>query len=168
MGIDRPGGEHVYTPPVTASAELPPAVAAYLDGTDLLAKRQAVRLATVNADGWPTAFLLSAGDMLSVGTDRVRFVVFPQSRTADNLARSNRVTMTLALDGGMTEVFLRLRRLDVDEPEVPLLFLEATVEGVRHHRASYAEVSSGVTFEVHDPASVLPRWERQIAAMKAV
>jgi hypothetical protein len=60
---------------------LPPKVARYLDGTDLLAKTQALRLSTVDAAGWPHAALLSAGDMLAVTSERIRFVIFPQSAT---------------------------------------------------------------------------------------
>ena len=54
--------EHTYTPP--RRADRIPTGAAYLDGTDLLSKTQALRLSTVDADGWPHASLLSAGDML--------------------------------------------------------------------------------------------------------
>jgi hypothetical protein len=93
---------HTYVQPDTTSTTVLPAqVAEYLDGTDLLAKTQALRLSTVNADGWPHASLLSAGDMLAMPSGRVRFVVFPQSTTTANLLRDHRVTMTLSLDGGM-------------------------------------------------------------------
>ncbi len=159
--------EHVYTPPRPAPAEIPSEVAAYLDGTDLSSKSQAMRLSTVTAEGWPHASLLSAGDMLAVSADRIRFVVFPESVMTQNLARDGRISMTLALDGGMTELFMRARRLDADAPEVPLAFFEATVERVRHHKAPYADVSTGITFQVHDLAAVLPRWDRQIAALRA-
>jgi hypothetical protein len=54
-------------------------VAGYLDGEDLLAKTQAVRLSTVDADGWPRAALLSAGDTL---------MLFPDSGTTAGWTRS--------------------------------------------------------------------------------
>ena len=62
---------------------------------------------------------------------------------------------------------MHARRLDADAPEVPLAFFEAVVERARHHQAPYADVSSGITFQVHEMFAVLPRWERQIAAMRA-
>ena len=62
--------QHTYTPPdTTAGDHVPAAVAGYLDGEDLLAKTQAVRLSTVDADGWPRAALLSAGDTLMLAVD---------------------------------------------------------------------------------------------------
>jgi hypothetical protein len=64
-------------PETNGSTELPAQVAHYLDGNDLLAKTQSLRLSTVDAEGWPHALLLSAGDMLAAPSGRIRFVVFP-------------------------------------------------------------------------------------------
>jgi hypothetical protein len=159
---------HDYMPPhATAAKAIPAQVARYLDGTDLLAKTQALRLSTVDAAGWPHAALLSAGDMLVLPSERIRFVIFPQSATAANLTRDGRLTLTLSLDGGMLELRLRARRLVHSSPDVPLAFFEAEVETARMHVAPYAAVTSGITFALHDPQAVLPRWQRQIAALRA-
>ena len=43
---------------------------------------------------------------------------------------------------------------------------EASLEETRIHKAPYADVTSGVTFALHKPNEVLPRWRRQeVAAM---
>ena len=48
--------DHVYTPPrVSFTREIPTSVKNLLNGEDLLAKQLALRLATVNNDGWPNA-----------------------------------------------------------------------------------------------------------------
>jgi pyridoxamine 5'-phosphate oxidase-like protein len=159
---------HAYTPPSVADEKAVPAqVARYLDGTDLLAKTQALRLSTVDAAGWPHASLLSAGDMLATPSGRIRFVVFPQSATSANLARDGRVTLTLSLVGGMCELRLRARRITNSSSEIPLAFFEAELEAARMHVAPYAAVTSGITFALHEPQAVLPRWQRQIAALRA-
>ena len=160
--------EHIYTPPpVLAASVVPAEVARYLDGTDLLAKTQALRLSTIDAAGWPHAALLSAGDMLALPSGRIRFVLFPQSTTTANLARDGRISLTLARDGGMCELRMHARRLAHSSPDVPLTYFEAEVETARTHVAPYADVTSGITFTLHDPQAVLPRWQRQIAAMRA-
>jgi hypothetical protein len=160
--------EHVYKPlPHNASTGLPAAVARYLDGTDLLEKKQALRLSTVDAAGWPHAALLSAGDMVAMPSGRLRFALFPQSATTANLVRDGRLTLTLSLDGGMCEVRLRAHELAQTSLEVPLAFFEAEVEAVRNHVAPYAAVTQGITFALHEPQAVLPRWNRQIAALRA-
>jgi Pyridoxamine 5'-phosphate oxidase len=160
--------EHVYTPPQTmATSTVPAQVARYLDGTELLTKTQALRLATVNEAGWPHAALLSAGDMLAVAPGRIRFAIFPQSETTANLARDGRLALTLSVDGGMCELLMRARRLEHASPEVPLAVFEAEVEKVRMHAAPYAAVTGGITFALRDPQAVLRRWQRQIAALRA-
>ena len=157
---------HAYVrPDAESTAALPPPLASYLDGTDLLTKAQALRISTVDAEGWPHASLLSAGDMLAMPSGRIRFVVFAESTTTANLMRDNRVTMTLSLDGGMCELRMRCRRL-AQLPDTPLACFEADLSEVRMHKAPYATVSGGVTFALHDPQSVLRRWQRQIDAMR--
>jgi hypothetical protein len=154
-----------YTLSLDTSRQLPPALQQYLDGTGLLGKTQALRLATVDAAGWPHAALLSAGDALAVSAQKLRFALFARSQTAANLARDGRLVLTLALDRGLCELRLHARRLAADDG--PLALFEATVEAVRSHVAPYADVTSGITFSPHQPDAVLARWQRQIAALKA-
>jgi hypothetical protein len=158
--------EHAYSAPKTGG-KIPDAVASYLDGAELLAKTQALRLSTIDADGWPHAALLSAGDMVIVPSGRIRFALFPQSQMTSNLEREGRLTITLSLEGAMCELRLRCHRLAHTSADVPLAFFEAEVETVRQHIAPYARVTAGITFALHDPQAVLPRWQRQIAALRA-
>src|SRR5262249_38014446 len=126
--------EHTYKAPTTGS-KIPVSVVHYLDGNELLTKTQALRLSTVDADGWPHSALLSAGDMLVLPSGRIRLALFPQSRMTSNLEREGRLTMALSLDGGICELRLRSRRLAHSTPDVPLAFFEAEVETVRQHIA---------------------------------
>ena len=158
--------EHTYKVPTT-SRDIPDGVARYLDGTDLLTKTQALRLSTVDADGWPHAALLSAGDMLVIPPRHIRLALFPQSSMTSNLERVGRLTISLSFDGGICELRLRSRRLPHSSAELPLALFEAEVETVRQHIAPYADVTGGITFSLHDPQAVLPRWQRQIAALRA-
>jgi hypothetical protein len=158
--------EHAYKVPTT-SRDIPDGVARYLDGTELLTKTQALRLSTVDADGWPHTALLSAGDMMVIPPRRIRLALFPQSGMTANLEREGRLTISLSLGGGVCEMRLRSRRLPHSSAEVPLAFFEAEVEAVRQHIAPYADVTGGITFSLHEPQAVLPRWQRQIAALRA-
>jgi hypothetical protein len=160
--------DHQYTPAHdVASRALPSAVAHYLDGADLLKKTQALRLSTIDEEGWPHAALLSAGDMVAMPNGRIRFALFPQSGTVANLSRDGRLTLTLSLDGGMCELRMRAQRLNHSSQQVPLAFFEAEIVAVRSHAAPYAAVTEGITFSLHDPDGVLPRWRRQIEALRA-
>lgn len=158
--------DHAYTPTATASA-MPDAIARYLDGEDLLAKTQAIRLSTVDPAGWPHAALLSAGDAVVLASGKVRFAIFAQSSTVANLERDGRLTITLSVDGGMCDLRLRAHRLSSTATKAPLALFEAEIESVRTHVAPYAALTSGVTFSLHEPSTVLPRWQRQIAELRA-
>lgn len=156
--------EHGYTPASDAGAQLPPALQRYLDGRELLHKTQALQLATVDAEGWPHVALLSAGEMLALDAQRLRFALFAQSTAAANLARDARVQLSLVLDGGVCELRLRVRRLQPDHG--PLALFEGTVDRVRLHRAPYADLGSGIDFRLHRPDDVLPRWQHQLEALR--
>lgn len=156
--------EHAYTPAQGGDNQLPPALQRYLDGSDLLARTQALRLASVDAAGWPHATLLSAGELLVLSPQRLRFGLFAQSSTAANLARDDRAVLALALEPALCEVRLRVRRLQPDDG--PLALYEGTVEEVRMHVAPYADVTGGIVFRLHQPETVLPRWQRQLAALQ--
>jgi hypothetical protein len=160
--------EKVYAPPRVLSAnEIPAGVLNYLNGEDLLSKTQALRLSTVDADGWPKAALLSAGDVLALPNGRIRLAIFANSGTAANLERDGRLILGMALDGGMCSLRMRARKCSQGMPELSLAFFEAEVERVRMHVAPYADVTSGISFTLHEPAAVLERWNREIAALLA-
>jgi hypothetical protein len=160
--------ENLYAPPRVLSAnEIPAGVLNYLNGEDLLSKKQAIRLTTIDSDGWPKAALLTAGDVLALPNGRFRFAIFAGSGTAANLERDGRLTLGLSLDGGMCSLRMRARKCRQGLPELSLAFFEAEVERVRMHVAPYAAVTGGITFTLHEPSAVLKRWEREIAALRA-
>ena len=67
----------------------------------------------------------------------------------------------------MCELRLRARTLTAPAEETSLAFFEAAPVMTRIHVAPYAAVVSGITFALHEPQAVLPRWQRQIAALRA-
>lgn len=160
--------DHSYTPPrAEASSALPADLVAYLDGRDLPSKMQALRISTVDEEGWPHAALLSAGDMVATPAGALRFAVFAASTTAANLHRDPRVTVTYSREGGMCEVRLTSRRLGDMPAMTGLALFEADPVSVRFHRAPYASVSSGITFFLFEQEPVVARWTRQIEALRA-
>ena len=148
--------------------DIPAAVLTFFNGEDLLSKTQAVRLATTDADGWPRALLLSAGEILFLPDRTVRFAVYGQSGTVANLARDGRLILSMALDGGIFEMRLRAAPCSHQVPDGSLAYFKAEILGARGHAVDYADVTSGITFAIHDPQPVLLRWQQQIAALRIV
>jgi hypothetical protein len=161
--------DHNYEPALVISpAEISAGVESFFNGEGLLLKTQAVALSTVDTDGWSRVSLLSVGEILFRPDEGFRFCVFQQSRTAANLARDGRVTISMALDGGMLELRLRATACDRKAAEPSLAFFKAKIDGARLHAAPYADVTSGLTFSLREPSKVLPRWQKQITTLRAI
>ncbi|MBV9673075.1 MAG: pyridoxamine 5'-phosphate oxidase family protein [Verrucomicrobia bacterium] len=161
--------ENVYThSDVLPEDDILAGVLNYLNGEELLSKTQALCLSTVDAEGWPKAALLSAGEILALPNGHLRIALFASSDTVANLERDGRLTLSLAHNGGMCSLRLRARKCRQGMPELSLAFFEAEIERVRLHRAPYADVTGGISFALHEPSAVLNRWRRQIEALRAV
>jgi hypothetical protein len=106
------------------------------------------------------------GEIIALPSKRLRFAMFAQSGTVTNLARDSRLTLSLALGGAMHELWMHARRLEHVDLKEPLAMFEAEIETSRVHVAPYAALTSGITFALRDADEVLPRWQRQIAALR--
>jgi hypothetical protein len=73
------------------------------------------------------------------------------------------MAITLSLDGGMCELRMKCRRHAQLSSGTPLACFEADLTGVRMHKAPYATVSGRLALALHEPQSVLQRWQKQIA-----
>ncbi|BAU12999.1 hypothetical protein LEP3755_35350 [Leptolyngbya sp. NIES-3755] len=160
----------VYVPPKPIDPkELPSAIRSFLDGNNLSAKpMNAIRLSTVNEEGWAHASLLSVGEVLALPDAKIRFAISPHSSTTTNLLRDGRVTMVIPFDRGVCEMRLRSRPIHKEIEGIPLSFFEAQIESIRHLVSAYADVESGETFSLHEPQAVFGRWDRQIAALRSL
>ena len=160
----------VYVPPKPIDAkEIPSAILSFLDGNNLPSKpTTAIRLSTVNEEGWSHASLLSVGEVLALPNARIRFAISPRSSTTANLLRDGRVTMVVPFEKGVCEMRMRSQQINREIEGVPLTFFEAHVESIRHLVAAYADVVSGETFSLHEPQAVFERWDRQIAALRSL
>jgi hypothetical protein len=157
-----------YNPALVISPADISAGVKFFNGEDLLAKTQAIRLSTVDADGWSRVSLLSVGEIVFRPDDGFRFCVYQQSATAANLARDGRATISLALAGGLWELRLRATACDHTTADPSHAFFKARIDSAHLHTAKYAEVTSGITFSLHEPSTVLPRWEKQLTTLRAI
>jgi hypothetical protein len=140
----------------------------FFNGEDLLVKNQAIRLSTVDADGWSRVSLLSVGEIVFRPDEGFRFCVFQQSTTAANLARDGRATISMVLEGGLWELRLRVTACDRDMADPSHAFFKARIDSAHLHTARYADVTSGITFSLHEPSTVLTRWREQIKTLRAI
>lgn len=124
---------------------------------------QALVLATVDTGGAPRMALLSRAEVLVAGLDRVLLAVWSGSRSAANIERAGRATLFWV--AGTRAIGMAMRcvgRTALGEPDRPggraLLALTMRVDEVRMDEVPYATLVSPLTFQLHEPDDVLPRW----------
>jgi len=169
MDDHKPMHDHkqTYQKPTEANS-LAPGLVQYLDGSKLSERvGEAIRVTSVDEDGWPHAALLSVGEILAVDQKHLNFAVWSQSATTKNIERTGRVSLSLVHDGALWEVHLNAKRVAGERAGMKLAFFTAEVKNVRVHRVNYADVLTSVTYRLHDTESVVKRWDKQIEELRA-
>ena len=151
----------VYTRPEPI-VELPEAVFNRLRGEITPQPvNEAVRLSTVDAEGWPHAAQLSLGEVFAIDRQTLRVALWPDSQTSENLRRDGRLSVALAYDKGIIEMRGRAIQIAENQTDLNLAVFEIYIGNIMVHRSDYAEVATGVTFNIHDPEKVAARWQEQ-------
>lgn len=149
--------------------ELPGDLLATLDGRRLDEHvGLTILLLTCGEDGWPSVALLSVGEVVAPTPTSIRLALWPGSATTANLARSGRGT--LAIFGAGRADYIRVladRREDRRVGSIHHACFESTITEILRDEVTYARMTSGVTFELPDPTTVLARWRATIDAMLA-
>lgn len=130
---------------------------------------EALELLTADEQGWTHDAFLSAGEVMTVGPDRLALGLWRSSATTANLARDGRATLQAIVDGAVVKIRLTAEPLGPLPLDAPHLegFLCRVVD-IAQDRASYAEVLSGVRYRLIDAEPVLARWRSQLAALAAL
>lgn len=158
--------EKIYVEPVHSKA-LPPEVVKTLDGTDLETRSsEAIRLITVGEDGWPHAAQLSVGEVLAVNPAELLVAIWPHSHTTQNLRRDGRLTLALVANGALFEMRAHATLEAEHNTKLDLVVFRVKIQLVREHRSTYADVTSGVSFRLHDRERTFARWRDQVNTLK--
>lgn len=149
--------------------EIPETLRPLFSGEDLAAKEGLTFLLLTAAEGgWPHSCMLSVGEVVATGPRELQVALWPDTNPTRNLDANGRATLALVHDGAGYSILCSARR----EPDLspahgrPLARFVLQVEEVREDRASYATLTSGVTFSLNDPAAVLPRWQATVEALR--
>lgn len=154
-------------PPDSAGPRLPPAVAALVDGTDLADKvGHTISLTAAGEDRWPRLALLSVGEVLSTSGTDIRLALHANSGTTAALTSSGRALLNVVLDATSYKVRASVRRMNPDAG--PLALFYGHVTRVDADRVGYAEIVTGITYRLLDPAGAVARWSQQIDRLRKV
>jgi hypothetical protein len=149
--------------------ELPPAIRQQLDGSDLeRAAGLTVLLLTVDEAGWPRVAMLSAGEVLAVGPREIGLALWPDGTSTANLARAGRATLALVHSGAGWYVRCAARRevdLGLADGRRLAAFVLA-VEEVLADVVPYAELTTGIEFQLAEPERTLAAWRAVVDALR--
>lgn len=148
---------------------LPPRLADALDGAHLGdgATHTALVLASRRPSGGVHISLVSRGEVVAVGRDRLLLAVHAGTNTAENLRSTGEGTLMLVDQDGTTTVALGVHDpRDLTVAGMALAAFDARVVDAREHSVPYADVTSGITFRVHDADATLARWAETVAALR--
>ncbi len=148
---------------------LPQAVRELLAGDDLESREGlTILLLSTTTDGWPHLAMLSVGEIVAVDDRLLRAALWPNSTATANLTHGSRATLALVHQN--VAYYVRCvaeREDDVRLPTGNLAGFRLRVVGALQDSAPYANLTSGVTFELKDPSQVYPRWNSTVEALRA-
>jgi Pyridoxamine 5'-phosphate oxidase len=140
----------------------------FLDGNDLEDKtREAMMLLSVSEDGWPHAAMVSVGEVVALNHEELRIALWPKTHTVANLKRTQQATLVAVHKGKVHYVRLAIKPLPAlkDDKHNQERFA-AKVVSVKEDTAKYAEITSGIRFDLYDPESVVRRWTETVSGLK--
>ena len=144
----------------SASDTLPSEVIAGLTGVSPVLD-QVTTIVTVDADGFPRMSLLSRSEIGVPDPGRLFLALWAGSTTTANIRRSALATLFRVDDGKPRSI--RLRCSDPvpfrTSSGLELVAIEARVLDVQTDEVAYASIVSTLDFRLHDPTSVLSRWQ---------
>lgn len=149
--------------------EWPAPLQRLLDGRALeMGIGETIILLTSDEAGWSSVALLSVGEVVAPSARTVRLALWPGTTTTANLTRSGRGVLAFFGAGYAYFVRFEAQRLD-DLPAGGMnhAFFDGTIADVRHDAVTYAQMTSGLQFELPERDKVLDRWRATVEAMLA-
>lgn len=156
--------------PRSLGAKVPESLRPLLDGHDLEGSAGlTLLLLTTGESGWPHVAMLSAGEVLATAGAEVRLALWAGSHTTANLERTGKATLMAVVPPAT--YYLRLvaggppREASVGGH--PRAVFVTEVEEALEDVVAYAEVTSGIRFDLPDREKVLAAWRGNLEAMRS-
>jgi len=152
----------------TTGDRLPEPLVRILDGR-AIADRVGftIELLTIDDAGWPRVALLSVGEVLATDDRTLHLALWPATTSTSALAREGRGTLACVLPPTAYSIHVSARReADLRVGSMQHAHFRCTVEEVLSDTVGYAQLTSGVAFELKDADAVVARWTSTIDALR--
>ncbi|WIV20695.1 pyridoxamine 5'-phosphate oxidase family protein [Paenibacillus polygoni] len=147
---------------------IPEALMTLLSGENLKDKqREAFLLQTVNEDGWPHSAMISVGEVLAADPYTFHLMLWPNTMTTINLMRSKKAQLVIIYEGLVYYIKLQIKHhsavlSDIHTGER----FSAHIHALKIDKAKYAKIETGIQVKLHNPDSVIDRWQAQVEILK--
>ncbi|MGW7160449.1 hypothetical protein [Paenibacillus sp. LK1] len=140
----------------------------WFNGQDLEQKQhEAMQLLTVSEDGWPHQAMISMGEVIAIAPNLLRLALWPGTQTSMNMSRTGKATLIAVLQQSLLSIRLDVTSLpQLMEAVHPRDRFEAQVLNIRVDHAPYAEITSGITFQLKDESGAITRWRETIEELR--
>ncbi|WP_145410090.1 pyridoxamine 5'-phosphate oxidase family protein [Paenibacillus xylanexedens] len=140
----------------------------WFDGQHLQDKKhEAMQLLTVSEDAWPHQAMISVGELVAISPTILRLALWSGTQTSKNMERTGKATLIAIVDHQLLTIRLALRTLPpIAESVHPRDRYEGEITSIRVDHAPYADITSGITYQLNDEPGTLKRWEETIAELR--
>lgn len=131
-----------------------------LNGKQLAQKQNIVMiLQSITSEGYPHSAMVSVGEVIALNPEYLRIALWPQTQTTLSLAQKRKANLVIIYNNIVNYLELDISELPSPNNEVyERTRFEATIKSIRQDIAKYADITSGITVEMHEPKQVLKRW----------
>ncbi|MGQ8871665.1 pyridoxamine 5'-phosphate oxidase family protein [Paenibacillus sp. TSA_86.1] len=140
----------------------------WFNGSNLESKQhEALQLLTVTDAQWPHLAMISMGEVIAVSPSCLRLALWQGTQTSMNMMETGKATLIAVQGQRLLHVRLEVRLLpELAEAVHPRDRYECAILQLRIDQAPYAEITSGITFQLKDQIGALARWTETIEDLK--
>lgn len=121
-----------------------------------------VEVITISDQGWPHGAMISWGELAVLSPDRLRMALWARSDTTRFLAETGKATLFAVAEGAHHALRVTVdghSEAEIAAGELRRVF-DLSVVGSTSKEAPYAELVSGASFRLNDPAPTIERWRQ--------
>ncbi|WP_366289023.1 pyridoxamine 5'-phosphate oxidase family protein [Paenibacillus sp. AN1007] len=148
--------------------QLDAALLEWFSGSNLESKQhEAMQLLTVTDGQWPHLAMVSMGEVVAMSPSRLRLALWQGTQTSMNMMETGKAALIAVHGQRLLHVRLEVRLLpELADAVHPRDRYECNILHIRVDQAPYAEITSGITFQLKDTNGALARWAAAIEDLK--
>ncbi|MFP5163948.1 pyridoxamine 5'-phosphate oxidase family protein [Staphylococcus equorum] len=150
--------------------KIPEQIKSLLDGKYLDEKKDiAMMLQSITNEGYPHTAMVSVGEVVATDSEHIRIALWPNTQTANSLSEIGKASLVIVYNKKVFYFELDTKLLPpISNEKFSRMRFDAFTKNIKEDRAKYADITSGITVEMHESEEVLKRWKITIRELLSV